>query len=142
MTEQEIRKLNRRELLALCLRQRQKLDQAAERRHELELENESLMASLARVGKALDQQRVKGEGAAEALAAKSAAYDELARQLAEEQAGKARLEQQVQSIAEKFAQLKPLLREKDEKLRAAERRIADQEGTIRILQARFPTGRD
>ncbi|MDO4990774.1 MAG: hypothetical protein Q4E45_09750, partial [Eubacteriales bacterium] len=54
-----------------------------------------------------------------------------------ERADKGRLEEQVDLLYESFRQVKPILQEKDRQLHEAEKRIAEQERTIRVLQERI-----
>ena len=95
MTDRELRKLNRKELLALVQKQEEDCEQAKEHIGQLRQENRE---------------------------------------------GRDRLEEQVHEIAEKFVRLKNLLLEKEEKLKAAEAKLADQERTIRSMQERQSAG--
>ena len=147
MTDRELQKLNRRELLELFRAQARSCEAAKKRLEELEQENQTLKESLTRIGKTMKEQREREEAADAALAEKTAvlaekdaALQRLERELAEagsEQADKGRLEEQVNLLFERFRQIKPVLQEKDRQLRASEERIAEQERTIRSLRERL-----
>ena len=147
MTDRELQKLNRRELLELFRAQARSCEAAKKRLEELEQENQTLKESLTRIGKTMKEQREREEAVDAALAEKTAvlaekdaALQRLERELAEagsEQADKGRLEKQVNLLFERFRQIKPVLQEKDRQLRASEERIAEQERTIRSLRERL-----
>ena len=147
MTDRELQKLNRRELLELFRAQARSCEAAKKRLEELEQENQTLKESLTRIGKTMKEQREREEAVDAALAEKiavlaekDAALQRLERELAEagsEQADKGRLEEQVNLLFERFRQIKPVLQEKDRQLRASEERIAEQERTIRSLRERL-----
>lgn len=147
MTDRELQKLNRRELLELFRAQARSCEAAKKRLEELEQENQTLKESLTRIGKTMKEQREREEAVDAALAEKTAvlaekdaALQRLERELAEagsEQADKGRLEEQVDLLFERFRQIKPVLQEKDRQLRASEERIAEQERTIRSLRERL-----
>lgn len=147
MTDRELQKLNRRELLELFRAQARNYEAAKKRLEELEQENQTLKESLTRIGKTMKEQREREEAVDAALAEKTAvlaekdaALQRLERELAEagsEQADKGRLEEQVNLLFERFRQIKPVLQEKDRQLRASEERIAEQERTIRSLRERL-----
>ena len=147
MTDRELQKLNRRELLELFRAQARSCEAAKKRLEELEQENQTLKESLTRIGKTMKKQREREEAVDAALAEKTAvlaekdaALQRLERELAEagsEQADKGRLEKQVNLLFERFRQIKPVLQEKDRQLRASEERIAEQERTIRSLRERL-----
>ncbi len=147
MTDRELQKLNRRELLELFRAQARSCEAAKKRLEELEQENQTLKESLTRIGKTMKEQREREEAVDAALAEKTAvlaekdaALQRLERELAEagsEQADKGRLEEQVNLLFERFRQIKPVLQEKDRQLRASEERIAEQERTIRSLRERL-----
>lgn len=140
MTDRELRKLNRKELLRLLQEQREDCEQAKEHIAHLRRENVELMESLARISETLEQQRSEMESAQAEQSGKDAEYLSMARELAAAKEGKARLEEQVHEIAEKFVRLRDLLLEKGEKLKAAEEKLAGQERLIRSLQVRGTTG--
>ena len=147
MTDRELQKLNRRELLELFRAQARSCEAAKKRLEELEQENQTLKESLTRIGKTMKEQREREEAVDAALAEKTAvlaekdaALQRLERELAEagsEQADKGRLEEQVDLLFERFRQIKPILQERDRRLRASEERIAEQERTIRSLRERL-----
>ena len=147
MTDRELQKLNRRELLELFRAQARSCEAAKKRLEELEQENQTLKESLTRIGKTMKEQREREEAVDAALAEKTAvlaekdaALQRLERELAEagsEQADNGRLEEQVNLLFERFRQIKPVLQEKDRQLRASEERIAEQERTIRSLRERL-----
>ena len=147
MTDRELQKLNRRELLELFRAQARSCEAAKKRLEELEQENQTLKESLTRIGKTMKEQREREEAVDAALAEKTAvlaekdaALQRLERELAEagsEQADKGRLEEQVNLLFGRFRQIKPVLQEKDRQLRASEERIAEQERTIRSLRERL-----
>lgn len=147
MTDRELQKLSRRELLELFRAQARSCEAAKKRLEELEQENQTLKESLTRIGKTMKEQREREEAVDAALAEKTAvlaekdaALQRLERELAEagsEQADKGRLEEQVNLLFERFRQIKPVLQEKDRQLRASEERIAEQERTIRSLRERL-----
>ena len=147
MTDRELQKLNRRELLELFRAQARSCEAAKKRLEELEQENQTLKESLTRIGKTMKEQREREEAVDAALAEKTAvlaekdaALQRLERELAEagsEQADKGRLEEQVNLLFERFRQIKPILQEKDRRLQAQEERIAEQERTIRSLRERL-----
>ena len=147
MTDRELQKLNRRELLELFRAQARSCEAAKKRLEELEQENQTLKESLTRIGKTMKEQREREEAIDAALAEKTAvlaekdaALQRLERELAEagsEQADKGRLEEQVNLLFERFRQIKPILQEKDRRLQASEERIAEQERTIRSLRERL-----
>ena len=147
MTDRELQKLNRRELLELFRAQARSCEAAKKRLEELEQENQTLKESLTRIGKTMKEQREREEAADAALAEKTAvlaekdaALQRLERELAEAGSGladKGRLEEQVNLLFERFRQIKPILQEKDRRLQASEERIAEQERTIRSLRERL-----
>ena len=147
MTDRELQKLNRRELLELLLAQARSCEAAKKRLEELEQENQTLKESLTRIGKTMKEQREREEAADAALAEKTAvlaekdaALQRLERELAEAGSGladKGRLEEQVDLLFERFRQIRPILQEKDRQLQASEDRIAEQERTIRSLRERL-----
>ena len=147
MTDRELQKLNRRELVELFRAQARSCEAAKKRLEELEQENQTLKESLTRIGKTMKEQREREEAVDAALAEKTAvlaekdaALQRLERELAEAgsgQADKGRLEEQVDLLFERFRQIKPVLQEKDRQLRASEERIAEQERTIRSLRERL-----
>ena len=147
MTDRELQKLNRRELVELFRAQAKSCKASEKRVEELEEENRTLRESLTRIGKTMKEQREREEAVDAALAEKTAvlaekdaALQRLERELAEagsEQADKGRLEEQVDLLFERFRQIKPVLQEKDRQLRASEERIAEQERTIRSLRERL-----
>ena len=144
MTDRELQKLNRRELLELFRAQARSCEAARKRLEELEQENQTLKESLTRIGKTMKEQREREEAVDAALAEKTAvlaekdaALQRLERELAEAGSGladKGRLEEQVDLLFERFRQIKPILQEKDRRLQAQEERIAEQERTIRSLR--------
>ena len=147
MTDRELQKLNRRELVEL-FRARERSCEAAKKRLEgLEQENQTLKESLTRIGETMKEQREREEAADAALAEKTAvlaekdaALQRLERELAEAGSGladKGRLEEQVDLLFERFRQIRPILQEKDRQLQASEDRIAEQERTIRSLRERL-----
>ena len=147
MTDRELQKLNRRELLELFRAQARSCEAAKKRLEELEQENQTLKESLTRIGKTMKEQREREEAVDAALAEKTAvlaekdaALQRLERELAEAGSGladKGRLEEQVNLLFERFRQIKPILQEKDRRLQAQEERIAEQERTIRSLRERL-----
>ena len=147
MTDRELQKLNRRELVELFRAQERSCEAAKKRQEELEQENQTLKESLTRIGKTMKEQREREEAVDAALAEKTAvlaekdaALQRLERELAEAasgQADKGRLEEQVDLLFERFRQIKPILQERDRRLRASEERIAEQERTIRSLRERL-----
>ena len=147
MTDRELQKLNRRELLELFRAQARSCEAAKKRLEELEQENQTLKESLTRIGKTMKEQREREEAVDAALAEKTAvlaekdaALQRLERELAEAGSGladKGRLEEQVNLLFERFRQIKPILQEKDRRLQASEERIAEQERTIRSLRERL-----
>ena len=147
MTDRELQKLNRRELLELVRAQARSCEAAKKRLEELEQENQTLKESLTRIGKTMKEQREREEAVDAALAEKTAvlaekdaALQRLERELAEAGSGlvdKGRLEEQVNLLFERFRQIKPILQEKDRRLQAQEERIAEQERTIRSLRERL-----
>ena len=147
MTDRELQKLNRRELLELFRAQARSCEAAKKRLEELEQENQTLKESLTRIGKTMKEQREREEAVDAALAEKTAvlaekdaALQRLERELAEAGSGladKGRLEEQVNLLFERFRQIKPVLQEKDRRLQAQEERIAEQERTIRSLRERL-----
>ena len=147
MTDRELQKLNRRELVELFRAQERSCEAAKKRLEELEQENQTLKESLTRIGKTMKEQREREEAVDAALAEKTAvlaekdaALQRLERELAEAasgQADKGRLEEQVDLLFERFRQIKPILQEKDRRLQAQEERIAEQERTIRSLRERL-----
>ena len=147
MTDRELQKLNRRELVELFRARERSCEAAKKRLEELEQENQTLKESLTRIGKTMKEQREREEAADAALAEKTAvlaekdaALQRLERELAEaasRQADKGRLEEQVDLLFERFRQIKPVLQEKDRLLQASEERIAEQERTIRSLRERL-----
>ena len=147
MTDRELQKLNRRELLELFRAQARSCEAAKKRLEELEQENQTLKESLTRIGKTMKEQREREEAVDAALAEKTAvlaekdaALQRLERELAEAGswlADKGRLEEQVNLLFERFRQIKPILQEKDRRLQASEERIAEQERTIRSLRERL-----
>ena len=147
MTDRELQKLNRRELVELFRAQERSCEAAKKRLEELEQENQTLKESLTRIGKTMKEQREREEAVDAALAEKTAvlaekdaALQRLERELAEagsEQADKGRLEEQVDLLFERFRQIRPILQEKDRQLQASEDRIAEQERTIRSLRERL-----
>lgn len=146
MTDRELQKLNRRELLELFRAQTQSYEAAKKRLEELEEENRTLKESLTHIGKTMKERRAREDAVEAALAEKTAALAEkdaalqsMERELAEAGAGekdRERLEEQVELLFERFRQLKPAFQEKDRQLQTAEKRIAEQEKTIRALQER------
>ena len=147
MTDRELQKLNRRELLELFRAQARSCEAAKKRLEELEQENQTLKESLTRIGKTMKEQREREEAVDAALAEKTAvlaekdaALQRLERERAEaasRQADKGRLEEQVDLLFERFRQIKPILQERDRRLQAQEERIAEQERTIRSLRERL-----
>ena len=161
MTDKELRKLGRRELQELFQAQAKSYEAAKKHLEELEQENKTLRESLTNLGKTMKAQHTKDEAAAAALTEKDAALTEKDAALAErdaalaektaalqdmerelagaraERADKGRLEEQVDLLYESFRQVKPILQEKDRQLHEAEKRIAEQERTIRVLQERI-----
>ena len=161
MTDRELQKLNRRELLELLQVQTNSYETVKMHLEELEQENRTLKESLTQIGKTMNEHRAREEAAAAvltekdaaltekdaalaektaALAKKDAALQSMERELAEARVGQAereRLGQQVDLLFERFRQLKPILQEKDRLLQTAEKRIAEQERTIRTLQERI-----
>ena len=147
MTDRELQKLNRRELVELFRAQERSCEAAKKRLEELEQENQTLKESLTRIGKTMKEQREREEAVDAALAEKTAvlaekdaALQRLERELAEAGSGladKGRLEEQVNLLFERFRQIKPVLQEKDRRLQAQEERIAEQERTIRSLRERL-----
>lgn len=147
MTDRELQKLNRRELVELFRAQERSCEAAKKRLEELEQENQTLKESLTRIGKTMKEQREREEAADAALAEKTAvlaekdaALQRLERELAEAGSGladKGRLEEQVDLLFERFRQIRPILQEKDRQLQASEDRIAEQERTIRSLRERL-----
>lgn len=147
MTDRELQKLNRRELVELFRAQARSCEAAKKRLEELEQENQTLKESLTRIGKTMKEQREREEAVEAALAEKTAvlaekdaALQRLERELAEAgsaQADKGRLEEQVDLLFERFRQIKPILQEKDRRLQASEERIAEQERVIRSLRERI-----
>ena len=168
MTDRELQKLNRRELLELFQVQTKSYEAVKKRLEELEQENQTLKESLTQIGKTMKERRAREEAAdaalterdaalaektaaltektaaltekTAALAEKDAALQSMERELAEARAGQAdrdRLGQQVDLLFERFRQLKPAFQEKDRQLQTAEKRIAEQERTIRALQERI-----
>ena len=147
MTDRELQKLNRRELVELFRAQERSCEAAKKRLEELEQENQTLKESLTRIGKTMKEQREREEAVDAALAEKTAvlaekdaALQRLERELAEAasgQADKGRLEEQVDLLFERFRQIKPILQERDRRLQASEERIAEQERTIRSLRERL-----
>ena len=140
MTDRELRKLNRKELLRLLQEQREDCEQAKEHIAHLRRENVELMESLARIGETLEQQRRELESAKAERAGMDAEYLAMTQELAAVREGRDRLEEQVHEIAEKFVRLKNLLLEKEEKLKAAEAKLAGQERTTRSMQERQSAG--
>ena len=139
MTDKELRKLGRRELQELFQAQAKSYEAAKKHLEELEQENKTLRESLTNLGKTMKAQHTKDEAAAAALAEKTAALQDMERELAgarAERADKGRLEEQVDLLYESFRQVKPILQEKDRQLREAEKRIAEQERAIRSLRER------
>ena len=140
MTDKEMRKLGRRELLELLEAQGKSYEAAKKRLEALEQENKTLRESLTNLGKTMNEQRGREEAASAVLAEKDAALKSMEQELAEVRAGqtdKGRLEEQVDLLFESFRQVKPILQEKDRQLQAAERTIAERERTIRSLQERL-----
>ena len=147
MTDRELQKLNRRELVELFRAQERSSEAAKKRLEELEQENQTLKESLTRIGKTMKEQREREEAADAALAEKTAvlaekdaALQRLERELGEAGSGladKGRLEEQVDLLFERFRQIRPILQEKDRQLQASEDRIAEQERTIRSLRERL-----
>ena len=147
MTDRELQKLNRRELVELFRAQERSCEAAKKRLEELEQENQTLKESLTRIGKTMKEQREREEAADAALAEKTAvlaekdaALQRLERELAEAGSGladKGRLEEQEDLLFERFRQIRPILQEKDRQLQASEDRIAEQERTIRSLRERL-----
>ena len=147
MTDRELQKLNRRELVELFRAQARSCEAAKKRLEELEQENQTLKESLTRIGKTMKEQREREEAVDAALAEKiavlaekDAALQRLERELAEAGSGladKGRLEEQVDLLFERFRQIRPILQEKDRQLQASEDRIAEQERTIRSLRERL-----
>ena len=147
MTDRELQKLNRRELVELFRAQERSCEAAKKRLEELEQENQTLKESLTRIGKTMKEQREREEAVDAALAEKTAvlaekdaALQRLERELAEAGSGladKGRLEEQVDLLFERFRQIRPILQEKDRQLQASEDRIAEQERTIRSLRERL-----
>ena len=154
MTDRELQKLNRRELVELFRAQAKSCEAAKKRLEELEQENQTLKESLTQIGKTMKEQREREVAFHAALAEKTAvlaekdavlaekdaALQRLERELAEaesEQADKGRLEEQVDLLFERFRQIKPILQEKDRRLQASEERIAEQERMIRSLRERL-----
>ena len=147
MTDRELQKLNRRELVELFQAQERSCEAAKKRLEELEQENQTLKESLTRIGKTMKEQREREEAADAALAEKTAvlaekdaALQRLERELAEAGSGladKGRLEEQVDLLFERFRQIRPILQEKDRQLQASEDRIAEQERTICSLRERL-----
>ncbi len=147
MTDRELQKLNRRELVELFRAQERSCEAAKKRLEELEQENQTLKESLTRIGKTMKEQREREEAVDAALAEKTAvlaekdaALQRLERELAEAasgQADKGRLEEQVDLLFERFRQIKPILQERDRRLQAQEERITEQERTIRSLRERL-----
>ena len=147
MTDRELQKLNRRELVELFRARERSCEAAKKRLEELEQENQTLKESLTRIGKTMKEQREREEAADAALAEKTAvlaekdaALQRLERELAEAGSGladKGRLEEQVDLLFERFRQIRPILQEKDRQLQASEDRIAEQERTIRSLRERL-----
>ena len=147
MTDRELQKLNRRELVELFRARERSCAAAKKRLEELEQENQTLKESLTRIGKTMKEQREREEAADAALAEKTAvlaekdaALQRLERELAEAGSGladKGRLEEQVDLLFERFRQIRPILQEKDRQLQASEDRIAEQERTIRSLRERL-----
>ena len=147
MTDRELQKLNRRELVELFRARERSCEAAKKRLEELEQENQTLKESLTRIGKTMKEQREREEAVDAALAEKTAvlaekdaALQRLERELAEAGSGladKGRLEEQVDLLFERFRQIRPILQEKDRQLQASEDRIAEQERTIRSLRERL-----
>lgn len=182
MTDRELQKLNRRELLELVRAQAKSCKASEKRVEELEEENRTLRESLTRIGKTMNERRAREETVDAALAEKTAALAEktaalsekdaalaektaalsekdaaltektaalaekdaalqnMERELDEARAGQTereRLGQQVDLLFDRFRQLKPAFEEKDRQLQAAEKRIAEQERTIRTLKERI-----
>ena len=147
MTDRELQKLNRQELVELFRARERSCEAAKKRLEELEQENQTLKESLTRIGKTMKEQREREEAADAALAEKTAvlaekdaALQRLERELAEAGSGladKGRLEEQVDLLFERFRQIRPILQEKDRQLQASEDRIAEQERTIRSLRERL-----
>ena len=175
MTDRELQKLNRRELLELVRAQAKSCKASEKRAEELEEENRTLRESLTRIGKTMNERRAREETVDAALAEKTAALSEkdaalaektaalsekdaalaektaalaekdaalqsLERELDEARAGQTereRLGQQVDLLFDRFRQLKPAFEEKERQLQTAEKRIAEQERTIRTLKERI-----
>ena len=72
MTDRELQKLNRRELVELFQAQERSCEAAKKRLEELEQENQTLKESLTRIGKTMKEQREREEAADAALAEKTA----------------------------------------------------------------------
>ena len=72
MTDRELQKLNRRELLELFRAQARSCEAAKKRLEELEQENQTLKESLTRIGKTMKEQREREEAVDAALAEKTA----------------------------------------------------------------------
>ena len=168
MTDRELQKLNRRELLELVRAQAKSCKASEKRVEEREEENRTLRESLTRIGKTMNERRAREETVDAALAEKTAALAEktaalsekdaaltektaalaekdaalqsLERELDEARAGQTereRLGQQVDLLFDRFRQLKPAFEEKERQLQTAEKRIAEQERTIRTLKERI-----
>ena len=168
MTDRELQKLNRRELLELVRAQAKSCKASEKRVEELEEENRTLRESLTRIGKTMNERRAREETVDAALAEKTAALAEktaalsekdaaltektaalaekdaalqnMERELDEARAGQTereRLGQQVDLLFARFRQLKPAFEEQERQLQNAERRIAEQERTIRTLKERI-----
>lgn len=88
MTDRELQKLNRRELVELFRAQERSCEAAKKRLEELEQENQTLKESLTRIGKTMKEQREREEAADAALAEKTAV-------LAEKDAALQRLEREL-----------------------------------------------
>jgi hypothetical protein len=137
MTDKELRKLGRQELVELLETQGKSYDLAKLRLEELEQENRSLREALITIRKSVEDLRTREETAVAMLAEKESALRGMEMELSgvrAQQAARAGLEERVDGLVLRFRQLRELLKEKDESLFAAERKIAEQEQTIRSLR--------
>ena len=137
MTDKELRKLGRQELVELLETQGKSYDLAKLRLEELEQENRRLREALITIRKSVEDLHAREESAAAMLAEKERALRGMEMELSgmrAEQAARAGLEERVDGLVLRFRQLRELLKEKDESLFAAERKIAELEQTIRRLR--------
>ena len=82
MTDREQRKLSRRQLQELCLRQEKSCEAANRQLEDLEQENKTLRDSLTRIGKTMRDMRAREEAAEAALAEKDEALRDMEQKLA------------------------------------------------------------